>query len=121
MSSIDPLETGEAFRSLFILYIDGKEFEILRLAPVTRGALKAYVHIRWGDFIINDCRIIQEPGKRAWLSLPVATTRDEFGTVRYHSIIEIKNDKLKKQISDVVIAAWEKLLEEAKPNGEERE
>lgn len=82
--------------------------EILSITSVEdRGSLRAFVNIRFGDLIINDCRIIQEPSKKAWFSLPVLSYKTQYGTTQYRTLIQIIDEKLKNEISQAVLSAWE--------------
>lgn len=84
-----------------------EDVEILSITPVEgRGSLRAFVNLRIGDLIINDCRIIQEIGKGPWFSMPVLSYRDEHGTNRYRTIVQVINENLKNKISQAVLDAW---------------
>jgi DNA-binding cell septation regulator SpoVG len=90
------------------------KIEILSITRVAdRGSLRAFLNIRLGDLIINDCRIIQETGKRAWFSLPFLTYKTQYGTTQYKSLVQILNEKRKNEISHVAIYAWENTKGEA--------
>lgn len=85
-----------------------KDIEILSITPIEdRGSLRGFVNIRLGDLIINDCRIIQEPSKKAWFSLPVLSYKTRYGTTQYRTLVQILDEKLKNEISQVVLDAWE--------------
>lgn len=87
---------------------DTREVEVLSITPVeNRGSLRAFVNIRVGVFILNGCRIVQEDGKKAWISLPVLSYKDEYGTTQYKTLVQILDENLKNQISKAVLLLWE--------------
>jgi len=89
------------------------EIKILSISPVeNRGALKAFVNIQVGPFTIVDCRIVREHSAKPWVSMPVLSYKDDQGTIRYKTLIQISNKNLKNEISQAVLQAWEN-------NGEE--
>ncbi len=89
-------------------YKGPQNIKVVEISPVeNRGALRAFVNIRLGDLIINDCRIIQEPGKKAWFSFPVLSYKTQYGTIQYRTIVQISDEHLKNQISKAVLSAWE--------------
>ncbi len=93
--------------------IEREEVRVTSISPVSdRGALKAFVEIQVGSFLITDCRIIQENGKRLWVSMPVLSYKNEHGTVRYKTLIQISDKNLKNEIAQTVIKAWENNREE---------
>jgi len=88
--------------------IEREEIRVVSISPVSdRGALKAFVEIQVGSFLITDCRIIQENGKRLWVSMPVLSYKNEHGTARYKTLIQISDKDLKNEISQAVLRAWE--------------
>jgi len=83
--------------------------EVVEITPLTdRGALKAYVTIRAGKCIINDCRIIKERDKPPWLSMPVMSYKDKYGTTRYRNLIKFEDENYNNDIAKVALAAWQK-------------
>lgn len=86
-----------------------QKVEILSIIPMEgRGALRAYVNVRIGPLIINDFRIVKEPNKRAWVSLPVQAWKTEYGTTKYRTIVSIEDENLKQHITIAILQAWEK-------------
>ena len=82
--------------------------EVVEITPITdRGALKAYVTIRAGKCIINDCRIIKERDRPPWLSMPVISYKDKFGTIRYRNLIKFEDENYNNEIAKVALAAWQ--------------
>jgi len=85
-----------------------EKIEVIEITPLTdRGALKAYVTIRAGECIINDCRIIKERDKEPWLSMPVISYKDKFGSTRYRNLIRFIDENYNNEIAQVAIAAWQ--------------
>lgn len=81
--------------------------EVIAIRPVPNGNLRAFVSVRVGDITIHDCRIVQQPGQRPWVSLPQQeyTTRD--GERKFSTVIEL-TEPLRREVSRAVLAAWEK-------------
>jgi DNA-binding cell septation regulator SpoVG len=70
------------------------------------GPLKAFVSIGLGGKMkIHDCRIIQQDGQAAWVSLPQSSFTGKDGKVKYYPIIEV-SDNLKAAIQGAVLKAW---------------
>lgn len=68
--------------------------------------LKAFVSVKVGDWALHDWRIIQQPGQRAWVSVPQASWRDESGQVRYRALLSLPGE-LKQRIDVAILSAWE--------------
>ena len=84
------------------------EIKIISISPVeNRGALKAFVNIQVGPFTIVDCRVVQDSGSKPWVSMPVLSYKDDQGTTRYKTLVQIMNKNLKNEVSRAVIQAWE--------------
>ena len=85
------------------------EIEIVEITPLEdRGALKAYVTIRAGKCVIKDCRIIKDKHKPPWLSMPVMSYKDKYGTTRYRNLIKFEDENYNNDIAKVALAAWQK-------------
>jgi len=84
-----------------------KSIEIVALKPLTnKGNLKAFASIRLGGVIIHDCRILQQPNQRPWVSLPQREFERD-GQKKYSAVVEL-SDPLKREVSRLVLAAWER-------------
>jgi DNA-binding cell septation regulator SpoVG len=69
------------------------------------GTVKAFATIQIGDALeVRDCKVIQQPGQRAWVSLPDRQRSDGKG---YAPIVRALDDRLKDAISATVLAAWQ--------------
>jgi hypothetical protein len=45
--------------------------EVLKLVAFDKGSLKAMASVRIGPSpVVHKCRVIQQPGPRAWVSMP---------------------------------------------------
>lgn len=82
-----------------------------------RGALKAFCTLHIGHLQINDCRIIQQPGQRAWVAMPQISYKNEYGTVKYRSLVQINDEALRNQITHIVLSEWEKFIKGGNTNG----
>jgi hypothetical protein len=82
---------------------------VLKVHPVTgAGALKAFVTVKVGCVEIDDCRVVQQDGQRAWCSLPQVPVRakaDGSGA-GWRSIIRITNPDVLARVRSAVLAAW---------------
>ena len=89
-------------------FSSNNEIKIVSISPIeNRGALKAFVHIQVGPFSITDCRIVQDNGAKPWVSMPALSYKDPQGTIHYKTLIKIEDKKLKNEISQAVLQAWE--------------
>lgn len=73
-------------------------------------SLKAFASIRFGGIEIHGLRIVQQPGQKAWVSLPqVEYNRD--GKKCYYPMITIHDKRLKAAITQAVLEAWHNFRE----------
>ena len=76
--------------------------EILNVRPTSKpGTLKAFCTLKLGGVTVNDCKIVQQDGQRAWLAMPDRAYDGSDGKKRYSPYVEL-SDSLKALISDVV-------------------
>lgn len=73
-------------------------------------ALKAFVDVQVGDWLIYDWRVTKQDGQRAWVSVPQTSWKDKDGKVRYRALLSIPGE-LKQRIEVAILSAWEKELE----------
>ena len=74
---------------------------------VDKGSLKAFVSIVIGNgFKIHGLRVIEQPGKKAWVSLPQTETTAPDGTKKYWPVVEVP-DRVKRVVDDVVLRAFQ--------------
>jgi DNA-binding cell septation regulator SpoVG len=68
------------------------------------GPIRAFVTITIGEALeIRGCKVIQQVGQRAWVSLP--DRKNEEGT-GYFPIVKALDDRLKTAITAAVLEAW---------------
>lgn len=73
-----------------------------------QGSLKAFVSVTINHKLtIHSCRIVQQPGQKAWFSLPQREWTDSTGQKRYSPLIEIP-EKVKTAIREAVLDHWKK-------------
>ena len=75
---------------------------------INKGALQAFVKVTIvGKVTINEVRIIHEQGKEAWVAMPQRQIpAKDGGESRWVPIVELVEEKLKQQITRVVLDAW---------------
>ena len=69
--------------------------------------VRAYVSIRAGDWIVHEWRIIQRPGYRAVVQVPITSWKDHDGRVQYRALLSMPAD-LQQQIEVAILSAWAK-------------
>jgi DNA-binding cell septation regulator SpoVG len=86
-----------------------KTVVVENIRPVDAGNLKAFASIMLGGKVrINDVRVIQQPGQRAWVSMP-ARSYEKDGQRKWAPIVELMDGPLKGQISNAVLEEFERL------------
>ncbi|HOT82895.1 MAG TPA: hypothetical protein PLQ12_06305 [Candidatus Defluviicoccus seviourii] len=65
------------------------------------GNLRAYATVAVGPLLIHGCRVVQQPGQRAWVSLPQTKSGE-----RWFAVVEVEDRALKEAISAAVLDAW---------------
>jgi len=82
--------------------------EILNLRPVqNRGNLKAFADIKIGEILIRSFRVVQQPGRRPWVSPPVESWEGDDGQRHYKRLVVLPED-LGEEVSRAILAAWRK-------------
>lgn len=80
---------------------------VLDIRPMQgAGNIRACLSIRIGAVTIHGCKIVQQPGQRAWLAMPERQWQDAGGKKHYSPTVELSSD-LKKRVNEIVLAAWE--------------
>lgn len=69
--------------------------------------LKAFITVQVSDWLIHDWRIVQQPGQRAWGSVPQTSWKDKDGKVQYRALLTIPGE-LKQRIEVAILSAWER-------------
>jgi hypothetical protein len=89
------------------------QVEVLRLKPVNRGNLKAFVDVSLslpeGKWLIRDCRIIQQPEQRPYVSLPQKEYHDRLGNLCYVPLVS-PPEPIRTAICEAILKAWEVYL-----------
>jgi len=66
------------------------------------GNLKAYATITVGKGLtIYGCRVIQQPGQTAWVSLPQTKSGE-----KWFPVVKADDDRLKEVIDAVILDKW---------------
>ena len=87
------------------------EVEVLGIEPVTDSSnLRALVKVRVGNMKIDRFRLIQEPGKRAYVSVPQLEYIKSDGGKSFFPMIVILDKQLKRRITGEVLKECESLL-----------
>ncbi len=92
------------------------EITTLRLTPIPKGNGRAFVSLRFGHgedaLTIDGFKIVQEPGKRAWVAAPsqerqrVDPHTGEMVT-KWYPVVTIP-DSWKQAVEAAALAAWER-------------
>lgn len=79
---------------------------VTKITPVTsQGNLKAFASIKLGDVLtIHDCRVIQQQGQKAFVSLP---QRKDEKTGKYYYIVFPESEQFKEAVQEKVLDAWQ--------------
>lgn len=80
--------------------------EVVGIRRVNRGSLLAFADVQFGDIIIHDWRILQQPGRELWVGLPVRTWISTGGE-RFHAPLVTLEDGIKEQAVNGILEAWE--------------
>ncbi len=82
-----------------------QRIHVTKLTPTDQaGNVKAFANVQLGEvLIINDCKIIQQPGQRAYVSMPTRPRTDGKGYTPY---VQALDDRLMEAISTAVLEAW---------------
>ena len=82
---------------------------IENLRRIEKGNLRVFLDVRirtpGGDWVIRNCRIVRQPGQRAWFSLPTVSWQDETGKACYKTMVELPN-RIKSKISKAALEAY---------------
>ena len=75
------------------------------IKDINKGNLKAFVTVTIERVTIKGFRIVQQPGKKAWVSVPQQEWTDNKGERRYSNIIELPDDLL-KHTRQIILDEW---------------
>lgn len=77
--------------------------QVLNIRPINKGNLKAFAEIQLGEtLIISGCRIIQQPGQRAYVAFPQNEANGKF-----YPVVTAVDKRFKEALEQKVLAAWE--------------
>lgn len=71
------------------------------------GNVRAFMSIRIGGVTINNCKVVQQPGQKAWAAMPDREYTDSSGSKRYAPIVEL-SPELHRRVCDFVAEYWDK-------------
>jgi DNA-binding cell septation regulator SpoVG len=78
--------------------------KMLRVEPAKGStALRAIADVSIGSIKIHSCRIVQQNGQKAWLSMPAS----KLPNGAWYPHVTILNEGLRKQDQEAVLAAWD--------------
>jgi len=81
-----------------------KRLEVVAIKPLAKaGNLKAFVSVRFGEVIVHDLKIVQQPGQQPWVSLPQREYEKD-GQKKYAAIVEL-TEPLRRDVSRLVLVA----------------
>jgi DNA-binding cell septation regulator SpoVG len=79
--------------------------EVLDLVALDKGNLKAMASVRIGpSLVVHKCRVIQQPGQRAWVSMPQEQWQGRDGQPYYAALVELNGD-LRRRVEQAILQA----------------
>jgi DNA-binding cell septation regulator SpoVG len=91
--------------------VNTSQFIVLGIKPLENaGALRAYATIKVGGLVIDDVRIIQQEGQKAFVCAPQVSWTAPDGTRKFKAIVTFP-DKWKDPLRETIISAWNDFLE----------
>ena len=83
--------------------------KIETIKPISgAGNLRACAVVNIADRLrIHDVRVIQQPNQQPWVSMP-SRAYEKDGARKWAAIVELIDERLKKEISDAVLAEFSK-------------
>ena len=81
---------------------DSYSVTCLSIRPVkTPGNLRAFADVQVGPLVVTGCRIVQQPGQAAWVSMPQTQSADG----RWYPCLRTDDDALRQNVKDRVLRA----------------
>ena len=77
-----------------------------------KAALDVRLRTAGGDWLIRECRIVQQSGQKPWFSLPVASWENEHGKICYKTVLELP-PCIKSRITKVALEAYSEIQAKA--------
>jgi DNA-binding cell septation regulator SpoVG len=79
--------------------------EVLAVSAVSAGSLRAFASVRIGpSLVVRKVRIIQQPGQRAWVSMPQERWDGADGQPRYTALVELSGT-LRDRVTAAILQA----------------
>jgi DNA-binding cell septation regulator SpoVG len=79
--------------------------QVVELVSIAKGNLKAMASVRIGPaLVVHKCRVIQQPGQRAWVSMPQERWEGSDGKAHYTALIELSGD-LRTRVEQAILEA----------------
>ena len=79
------------------------DITVLSITPATQqGNLRAFSKVKIGEITVNDCRIIQQPGSRPYVSGPQKQVGD-----RWYPLVSMSGS-LRARVQEAVLAVAKK-------------
>jgi hypothetical protein len=91
--------------------------EVLQVRLVDCGNLRAFARVKIGCIIVDGCRVIAQPGQRAYCALPQQPARKKQGGSGsgWYAIVSISNPQVLERVKTAVLEAYAAALSSAKP------
>jgi len=88
------------------------DIEVMDIKPLLRcGNLKAFADLRIGAIEIHGLRVVQQPGQRVYVQLPVVEyIRKDDGNRAFAPLIRIHDPTLDAAIRQAVMEVWQKTI-----------
>jgi DNA-binding cell septation regulator SpoVG len=78
--------------------------QVVELTAIAKGNLKAMASVRIGPSLtLHKCRVIQQPGQRAWVSMPQEAWTGNDGKPHYTALVELLGD-LRSRVEQAILA-----------------
>jgi len=81
------------------------DIQIIEIKPVNQGNLRAFVKLQIGEIILNDFRIVQQAGQKAWVACPQTEWADKGGKKHYKPMVELPGT-IKDQVQAAILQEW---------------
>jgi DNA-binding cell septation regulator SpoVG len=79
--------------------------QVVEVTAIGKGNLKAMASVRIGpSLIVHKCRIIQQPGQHAWVSMPQEAWTGSDGKAHYTALVELTGD-LRTRVEQAILEA----------------
>ncbi len=80
------------------------DITVIKIQPLTHtGNLRAFADVKIGPVEIKGFRVIQQPGQKAWVSVPQQQSREG----RYFNMVDFDDMALLDRVRATVLSAWE--------------